>query len=48
MPVLSVADRWDVRHLLLSVQLPLPGPFLQAGPPDVVEVVGAQLHAGPG
>ena len=46
MPVLSVPGRWDVRLLLLSGRLPLPGPLLQAGPSDVVEVVAAQLHYG--
>ena len=40
-PVLSVPGRRDVRRLQLSGRLPLPGPCLQAGPPDVVEVVGA-------
>lgn len=40
-PVLSVPGRWDVYLLLLSGRLPLPGPLLQAGPSDVVEVVGA-------
>ena len=40
-PVLSVPGRWDVRLCLLSDRLPLPGPLLQAGPSDVVEVVGA-------
>ena len=48
MPVLSVPGRWDVRLLLLSGRLPLPGPLLQAGPSDVVEVVAAELHYGPG
>ena len=42
-PVLSVPGRWDVRLGLLSDRLPLPGPLLQAGPPDVVEVVVTEL-----
>ena len=42
-PVLSVPGRWDVYFLLLSGRLPLPGPLLQAGPPDVVEVVVTEL-----
>ena len=31
-PVLSVPGRRDVRHLILSLQHPLPGPLLQTGP----------------
>ena len=46
MLVLSVPGRWDVRLLLLSGRLPLPGPLLQAGPSDVVEVAGTQRCCG--
>ena len=46
MPVLSVPGRLHVRLLLLCGQHPLPGPCLQAGPRDVVEVVDTQLCCG--
>ena len=42
-PVLSVPGRWDVRLCLLSDRLPLPGPPLQAGLSDMVEVVVTEL-----
>ena len=46
MPVLSVPGRRHVRLLLLSAQLLLPSPFLQAEPPDVVEVDDKQIRFG--
>ena len=45
-PVLFVTGRRDVRLLLFSVWFPLPGPFHQAGPSDVVEVVNTPLRHG--
>jgi len=45
-PVLSVPGRRHVRLLLLFGQHPLPGPCLQAGPRDVVEVANKQLRCG--
>ena len=41
-PVLSVHGRRHVRRLYLSGRLQLSGPLLQAGSPDLVEVVSAQ------
>ena len=46
MPVLSVHGRRDVHYLHPSDLLPLPGPIVQTGPPDVVEVAGTQLRFG--
>ena len=46
MPVLSVTGRRDVRLLLFSGWFPLPSPFHQAGPSDVVEVVNTPLRHG--
>ena len=46
MPVLSVPRGRAVPHLLLSVRFSLPGPIVQTGPPDVVEVGSRQAGDG--
>ena len=43
MPVLSVPGRRDLHLLFLCDQLSLPGPCLQAGPRDMVEVADDHL-----
>ena len=46
LPVLSVPGRRHVHLFFLCGQHPLPGPYLQAWPRDVVEVADKQLHCG--